>query len=334
MPLAAAIGVTVAHIDRVVTADGPRWRVAFTICALTISATVASAVVAVFLGSTVGQLAADTAPTLIILVIAAAAYCAVASLIGAAGVAGDRGIVPAYRDIVHGQRSTFPANVALGLAVAIVLAIDPRWLVALVPVVVILHRAYVNQAEVDDGSLWWENLAVATRGLSHPAAVDVVAAALRSAKMLFGADEVQVGLHCEAAGADHAWTWYGSDGVASVMVSTPLTGPQIVARPLVADEASLGEIRLRLNRARRLDQAGDLVLSTFATERVMLTDPDKVQQAVAAVRELGVPRWRWRANWTSGSWPRRSNCLSNGPHWRRSVSCVLRAIYSTRRCPQ
>jgi diguanylate cyclase (GGDEF)-like protein len=264
VPLAVAAGVTVAHIDRVVTAGGPRWRVPYTICAHTISATAASTVVAAFLGSTTGQLHPDTAPALGILVVAAAGYSGVGALIGAAGVADERGIGPACRDIVHSKRFIFPANVALGLAVAIVFAIDPRWLVALVPVVAILHRAYVNQAEVDDGSLWWENLAAATRGLSHPAAVDVVAAAMRSGKTLFGAEEVQVGLHCEAAGPDHAWTWYGLDGAASVIVSTPLTGPQVVARPLVVGDKSLGEIRLRLNRAWRLDQPGDVVLTAFA----------------------------------------------------------------------
>src|SRR5262249_1626919 len=161
---------------------------------------------------TTDQLRADTAPALGILVVAAAAYAAVGALTGAAGVADERGIAHAYRDIVHGKRFILPANVALGLAVAIVSAVGPRWLLARVPVVVVLDRAYGNQAEVDDGSLWWENLTVATRGLSHPAAVDVVAAAMRNAKALFRAEEVQVGLRCEAAGPDQAWTWYGSDG--------------------------------------------------------------------------------------------------------------------------
>src|SRR5262249_19975203 len=155
------------------------------------ASTAAAAVASVFTGSPSFQLRPNTVTSVSVLVLAGIAYFLVAHLFAVAWFIDARGVGAAWRATARCKRFVAPGNLAVGTAVAIVLDIDPRWLVALVPIVVILHKAYLNQARVDDGSLWWANLVAATRGLAHIEATEVVGATLRGARTLFGAKDVQ-----------------------------------------------------------------------------------------------------------------------------------------------
>src|SRR6185369_1272116 len=52
-----------------------------------------------------------------------------------------------------------------------------------------------------------------------------------------------------------------------VVVATadaPLRGSAVVSRPLVVGDTTLGEMRMRFDRSKRLDQPTDLVFATYA----------------------------------------------------------------------
>jgi diguanylate cyclase (GGDEF)-like protein len=267
LPLAAAVGILVTHVDGIVIPSGVRSRGPYRICTLIVASTGAAAVASVFTGSPTVQLRPNTVTSLAVLVLAGVAYGLVAQLFAVAWFTDARGVGATWRATARCKRFVAPGNLAVGTAVAIVLDIDPRWLVALLPVVVILHKAYLNQARVDDGSLWWANLVAATRGLAHIEAIEVVGATLRGARTLFGANDVQMAVRYDVAGpsAGEGVHWYGSIGGDQVTVlGEPMAGPDVIARPLVVGQSPLGEIRVRLDRVTRLDPAVDLVFSTFA----------------------------------------------------------------------
>jgi diguanylate cyclase (GGDEF)-like protein len=268
LPLVALIGMTIGHIDRVVSdPTGNRLRVPYMILALTVSSTVAAAVAALLNQDPAASIHPDTVSGLAVLLTASLVYFLVASVLVAAWVADSRGLSRTWRDIAWGKRFMLPGNLAVGTAVAIVFAIDPRWLVTLIPLVLILRRSYRNQARLDDGSRWWEDLAAATRVLGQPDPPEVGQAAVLGAAALFGVAEAQVTLLPEpSAATGEAKVWYGSGGsVALSSAAVPMTSPRVVARPLVVGDAALGEMRLGLDRAKRIDPTAEMAFSTYAT---------------------------------------------------------------------
>jgi diguanylate cyclase (GGDEF)-like protein len=268
-PLAGAVGAMVAHIDRLVTAaPGQRLRVPYAICSLTIASTAAAIVVWVFDRVRAAQIHPGSVAAVAVLVLAGLAYFGTSTVLATAWLADDRGFLAAWRRTARAKGMMLPGNIAVGSAVAMAFATDARWLAGLVPVFVVVHRVYLYRARIDAGSRWWENLAVATRGLSHDDARAVTAAALRGARTLFGSAQVQVALRRDRAdAAGDPWVWYGSggpDGAETLpAAASPISGPHVVARPLIAGDAALGEMRLALDRSKRLDPAADLVFSTY-----------------------------------------------------------------------
>src|SRR5262249_23357892 len=153
--------------------------------------TAAASVASLFMGGATETLRvhADDASAVSVLLAAALIYFAVSSLLASAWVADGRGIGTAWRNTARAKRFMLPGNLA------VVIAIDSRWLVALVPICAILHQAYLYQARVDEGQDQWESLVYATRELNHLETTAVAAATVRGAARLFGAAEVEVALH-------------------------------------------------------------------------------------------------------------------------------------------
>jgi diguanylate cyclase (GGDEF)-like protein len=287
LPLAAAVGITVTHIEGIIAPSGPKSRGPYRICTLIVASFAAAAVAAIYTGSPAIQLRPNTVASLAVLVLAGAAYFLAAQVFAVAWFVDAKGLSAAWRATARCKRFVAPGNLAVGTAVAIVLDIDPRWLVALLPVVVILHKAYVYQARVDDGSLWWSSLVAATRGLAHPEAIDVIGAAQRGARRLFGSDDVNVAVRGDLVGAspNQAVRWYASNGLDQV--EEPISGPDVISRPLVVDQTPLGEIRVRLDRVARTDPAVDLVFSTFAFAVANALSDAETQHDLEAVTARG-----------------------------------------------
>ncbi len=272
LPVVGATGAVIAHVDRLVGAPaGQRQRIPYAILSLTVASTAAAAVAVPFDGGAGRALALqpDGPATVSVLLVAALVYFCVSSLLAAAWVADDRGIGVAWRTTARAKRFMLPGNLAVGTAVAVVITIDSRWLIALVPIFAILHRAYLYQARVDEGQDQWENLVYATRELNHREAVAVASAALRGAKRLFDADEVEVALNREPAVTGEPSIWYSSgDPDALPTTSTDpaslVRSPQVVARHLIVGETEVGQMRLGFDRTRRLSPATQLVFTAYA----------------------------------------------------------------------
>jgi diguanylate cyclase (GGDEF)-like protein len=269
LPWAGALGAMIAHVDRLVGAPpGQRQRVPYAILSLTVATTAAASVASLFTGGATDtlRLHADDTSAVSVLLAAALIYFVVSSLLASAWVADGRGIGTAWRNTARAKRFMLPGNLAVGTAVAVVMAIDSRWLVALVPICAILHQAYLYQARVDEGQDQWENLVYATRELNHLETTAVAAATVRGAARLFGAAEVEVALHRDVEPA--VWYRAGRSEIDDVVTRPAgvslLHSSQILSRKLVVGAAELGEVRLGFDRSRRLSPATNLVFTAFA----------------------------------------------------------------------
>jgi diguanylate cyclase (GGDEF)-like protein len=269
IPWAGALGAVIAHIDRLVGAPaGHRQRVPYTILALTVAITAAASVASLFTGGATRalRLSVEDGSSVTVLLVAALIYFVVSSLLASAWVADGRGIGTAWRNTARAKRFMLPGNLAVGTAIAVVMAIDSRWLVALVPICAILHQAYLYQARVDEGQDQWENLVYATRELNHLETTAVAAATVRGAARLFGAAEVEVALHRDVEPA--VWYRAGRTDIEDVVTRPAgvslLHSSQILTRKLVVGAAELGEVRLGFDRSRRLSPATNLVFTAFA----------------------------------------------------------------------
>jgi diguanylate cyclase (GGDEF)-like protein len=134
--------------------------------------------------------------TVVPLLLAAPVYFLVTSLLISSWIAGTtRGQVgDIWLATLRGKRRMLVGNIAVALAVAVVIAVDVVWLAALAPVLLFLHRMYVRDLRTAIQKRTWAALADATRALSQLDERAVAAAALRGAAELFFPQSVEIWL--------------------------------------------------------------------------------------------------------------------------------------------
>src|SRR3954451_6813825 len=94
--------------------------------------------------------------------------------------------------LARAKRLMLAGNVAAALAVAVVLSVEPRWALLLVPILAALHQAYVHRLQVTAARGHWQALAAVTQDLHQIDEPTVARAALRGAAELFAPDEIEL----------------------------------------------------------------------------------------------------------------------------------------------
>ncbi len=276
-PAVIAVGAAIGHLYRAAGAGrAQRGRVYYSFWLVTVGGSVASAVAMTMTSPTVPvRVGLDQPQTFAALLLAALAHFIVTGLLVSAWVAGTshNEFMAVWTRTITLNLHMLLGNLAVSFTVAAVIALDPRWLAVLAPVLLVIHQLYTHQARSVQESRTWTALADATRDLNHLDEQHVVASALDGAAGLFGADEVEVAL-MRATGARHSYRLRGGH-VQTEMVADPtaetartssaeLGVVEKISRRLVVGGRHLGELVLRFDRPIEFTTPDQLAVSTFA----------------------------------------------------------------------
>jgi diguanylate cyclase len=307
VPVAVLLGAGLGHWYRLRGADrAHQIRVVCAMAGVTAGGIVATCVVAV-VDPAVRLTAPSAAPvridvtapvSMVPLLLAAITYFLVTSALTAAWITGGRpagsgagrgaaassgpveGLGPAWVRLARAKRLLLTGNVVAALAVAVVLAVDVRWTLLLVPVLVALHRTYLNRHRATGRLDSWGALVGVTLELGHRDEPSVARAALHGAAELFAPDEVELVLDQPGGRLRYVqvsalpnwprwsdrsnwprWSdrpnWLSGTGRSAA-------GPTQLVRPLGRASQPLGEIRLGFRRPGRLTGAQLHAFSAFA----------------------------------------------------------------------
>jgi diguanylate cyclase (GGDEF)-like protein len=177
--------------------------------------------------------------------------------------------------VARAKRMILAGTAAVSAATAILISVNRAWLLALVPVVWILHRAYVHQMRSGQARATWATLADATRGLNQLDERGVALAALRGAARLFGPEIVDVSLQrprgtvrTYRARASDLVSGQGAEHVSTVdevaVVVDPGPHRRVVTHRLAVGGHQVGEIRLYLRRSAAFSESDQHAFSAFA----------------------------------------------------------------------
>jgi diguanylate cyclase (GGDEF)-like protein len=208
------------------------------------------------------------------LVLAAVVYSLVGMVLlaGSLGVTSGTDLLRLVGSTLAGKIYMIVGNVTVGLIVIVMLDADPRWLLALPPVLWLLRQAYGYRMRADGERHGWRLFATATQALNRLDEYDAVCAAIPGAARLFFADTVEVTIRRP----DGSLQQYhgGADGPVQpgpvAVLTTPgdpnATGPdadRVASRILLVGEAEVGELRLIFARPVRLTKREGMQLSAF-----------------------------------------------------------------------
>lgn len=197
VPAVAGAGAVIAHAQRMVGA-GPAKRAGLMVAmaSVTLAATAATSVVA--FSGLVTPVRVDPAQraTFLVVLLAMPVFYLVLSIIIAFWIAGTSGLALSqiWWQALRGKRSMLVGNVAVALAVAVVIAVHVSWLALLAPVLWFLHQLYVRDQRTIGQRRTWAALADATRALSQLDERAVASAALRGAAAVFSPHSVEIWL--------------------------------------------------------------------------------------------------------------------------------------------
>jgi diguanylate cyclase (GGDEF)-like protein len=179
-----------------------------------------------------------------------------------------------WKRLIVGKGHLVFGTVVASFAVSVAIAVDPRWLLALAPVLLALHRAYAYHLRSIAERGTWVTLAGATGELHQADEQAVARAAVRGAVELFGPDDVElvleqpIGRLRYVSGGElpaRRIAEPGSLNALSAHTMLPRRGtPWVVARRLAVGGTQLGEIRLSFPQRGALTAADQHAFSTFA----------------------------------------------------------------------
>ena len=167
------------------------------------------------------------------------------------GLAQRRSVLTVYRAGLSTNLLGAAGNLVATAAVLAMVRIDPRVLLVVPALLIVLHQAYVGRMRSKEERESWQGLLEATRTLSDLDERVVLATAVAEATRLFGADVAEVELtggrlvRGSEQGVDH-------DGPADA--APPRDAGTVVERPIGPDAAPLGVLRLCFGAAVRLDR--------------------------------------------------------------------------------
>jgi diguanylate cyclase (GGDEF)-like protein len=286
--VAYAMGAVIGHAHRFRIGDRDmRIRVGYAMANATTAAASATGVVAI-VHARFGGTDLDFAPvrvnlseptTFLSLAFAVVMYALVISVLTSAWVAlatAPARLAEIFVRLMAGKAHLIFGTVVSSFAVAMVVAIDRRWLLALAPVLWALHRSYAFHLRSTAEQVNWVALADATGDLHQADEQSVARAAMRGAVELFGPDDVElildqpVGrLTYVASAGDLPPRRVAEPGSVNALIRSrswlPRRGaPWVVARRLAVGGTELGEIRLSFPSADALSAADQHAFSTYA----------------------------------------------------------------------
>jgi predicted signal transduction protein with EAL and GGDEF domain len=285
VPLAIFLGVLVAMGVLQLLGDWrPFWLIAYNATALTVAGGFAA-----LLCSLVGEAYQSrlTLRVTIALIASALLYAAIA-VVFIAAVASERGGAR-FTDVaartVTGKLFMTIGNVTVGLIIVAMLGVGMLWLIALPPVLWLLHQSYAYRMRVDDERRGWRIFSGATRALNRLDESAVAEAAVLGAVRLFVADSAELviprpdgtvrcyfGARGEVAVAvvrplAVAGVVMAHDRVPAVAAGHPAAAPLapgcVVGRPLLVGGADVGELRIRFTRPVELSVREQMQLAAF-----------------------------------------------------------------------
>ncbi len=155
-------------------------------------------------------------------------------------------------------------NVGVAFAVLAAARFEPRLLLALPPILWLVHQAYAGRIRARTERRTWQQLASATHSMSQLDVRAVVGSAVAGAARLFCADIVEVEINRANGRTLHA----RGDATSVVWRATPIVvraEPSVYVAPLSNGRGGvLGQIRLCFRSDFRLGERERLTLSTFA----------------------------------------------------------------------
>ena len=223
------------------------------------------------------QVMVDRPVTVVPLVLASATIFGLGTLLIAAWLAstGTESTLIMWRQITVAKRTMMAGTAAVGLATAVVIGINPLWLVVLAPVLWALHRVYEHQLRGTQDRVTWATLADATRRLNQLDERGVALAVLRGAASLFQPDAVEVTL-VRPQGSRRTFRAHTADlieGAAHLTIvdhlssdASTMDSPRyrtVVSRRLNIGDLEIGQVRLLLRQG-TLAEADGHAFSAFA----------------------------------------------------------------------
>jgi diguanylate cyclase (GGDEF)-like protein len=266
VPITLLVGVGLAQV--ILRAAGERRRalmMVFNATALTVAGTTAAAL-AQLVRAPYQQMISPLGATS--LVVAALAYAVVSLVLVPAAISmrDNQPFLPVAWRAASGKLFMIVGNVTIGLLVVLMSAADPRWLLALPPLLWLLRLSYAYRLRADDERRGWRVFATATRDLNRLAERGVAEAGVTGALELFPASTAEV----RVLRADNGrWSYLGTKNSTELTVGPvddvqPLTGPLITVRSMQVGGAPVGELVLRYGRPIRLTPREQMQLSAYA----------------------------------------------------------------------
>jgi predicted signal transduction protein with EAL and GGDEF domain len=284
VPVAVALGTVAGHGSRLRGVDRA-WR-GRVLCAMAglIAGSVAATAVVGLLDPTVQLDKASDVPvrvdvahpvTVLPLVAAAIAYFLVTSCLTAAWIAtaagSSTGFGATWFRLARAKRLILTGNVVAALAVAVLVSVDVRWSLLLVPILAALHWTYVHRLRVTAARGNWQALAQVTQDLHQIDEPTVARAALRGAVELFAPDDIELLLDWPTGPLRYVMPAGGGrieeralNAWSPVSQTRTVTASHTVVRQLGVGGTRLGEIRLGFRRPGALTMAEQHAFSTFA----------------------------------------------------------------------
>jgi diguanylate cyclase (GGDEF)-like protein len=269
VPLAMLVGAAIAMLV-LQTFDESRtpMRMLFNAASLTVAGTVATVVAQLIHPPRQAAFGPRVATAL---VLAAVVYSLITMVLlaGSLGVTSGTGLLRLVGSTLSGKIYMIVGNVTLGLIVIVMVDADVWWLLALPPVLWLLHQAYAYRMRADGERHGWRLFATATQALNRLDEYDAVCAAIPGAARLFYADTVEVTIR-RPDGSVQQYHGGADDGpVQPGPVADPApsvtadVADRVAARSLLVGEADVGELRLIFARPVRLTRREGMQLSAF-----------------------------------------------------------------------
>jgi diguanylate cyclase len=271
-PLATVAAMLLAIAPRWSTASARgRRRVAFGAAVLVFANSVAAAVAGIVVDPRKPVVVSVDRPLSIVpLVLACAALFLVGTFLMSAWLActAPEPTMTLWSQVVLAKRTMMAGTAAVGSATAVVIGINVAWLALLAPVLWVMHRVYEHQRNTSYERVSWASLAEATRHLNQLDERGVALAVLRGAATLFQPESVEVTLvrpqgsrrTYRATSPDHFGGFAEPTIVdehaagRSTVDLTPVDS--VVSRRLTIGGDELGEVKMRLGRARLTESDG------------------------------------------------------------------------------
>ncbi|GIJ44857.1 hypothetical protein Val02_17430 [Virgisporangium aliadipatigenens] len=179
-----------------------------------------------------------------VLTVSALLYCCcsltlVAAQLSARGVQRFR---PLIWELAWSKAPIAVGNVVIGVAALAILSVDANWLLALPPVLWLLHLTHSYRLRTDDERRTWQVFAQTTRELNHLDEEQAAAAGLRGAQSLFAAERAEIAIDGLPGGLR---TFdIDKDGVVGRNGTVTPARAAAAIRPLLVGGAPVGELRL------------------------------------------------------------------------------------------